>query len=82
MQMSKEDWFRVMEQAREMGAVQLGISGGEPLLNKDVVEIVKKSKCLKFFTNLITSGVGAKGVVAKLREAGQTNFVQPWYSIS
>ena len=69
--MSKDDWFRVMEQAREMGAVQLGISGGEPLLNKDVVEIVKKANDLKFYTNLITSGVGApKGIVAKLKEAG------------
>ena len=69
--MSKEDWFRVMEQAREMGAVQLGISGGEPLLNKDVVEIVRKANDLKFYTNLITSGVGApKGVIAKLKEAG------------
>ena len=69
--MSKEDWFRVMEQAREMGAVQLGISGGEPLLNKDVVEIVQKANDLKFYTNLITSGVGApKGVVQKLKDAG------------
>ena len=69
--MSKEDWFRVMEQARAMGAVQLGISGGEPLLNKDVVEIVEKANLLKFYTNLITSGVGApKGIVAKLKEAG------------
>ena len=63
--MNKEDWFRVMEQARQMGAVQLGISGGEPLLNKRcMVEIVKKTNDLKFYTNLITSGVGAsKGVV-------------------
>jgi pyrroloquinoline quinone biosynthesis protein E len=69
--MNKEDWFRVMEQARQMGAVQLGISGGEPLLNKDVVEIVKKANDLKFYTNLITSGVGAsKGVVQKLKDAG------------
>ena len=69
--MTKEDWFRVMEQARELGAVQLGISGGEPLLNKDVLEIVKKANDLKFYTNLITSGVGApKGIVPKLKEAG------------
>ena len=40
--MNKEDWFRVMEQARQMGAVQLGISGGNLFKNKDVVEIVKK----------------------------------------
>ncbi|NQY21254.1 MAG: pyrroloquinoline quinone biosynthesis protein PqqE [Campylobacteraceae bacterium] len=69
--MSKEDWFRVMEEAREMGAVQLGISGGEPLLNKDIVEIVKKANDLKFYTNLITSGVGGeKGIIKKLKNVG------------
>lgn len=69
--MSKEDWFKVMEEARAMGAVQLGISGGEPLLNKDLVEIVKKASDLKFYTNLITSGVGGEaGILKKLKDAG------------
>lgn len=69
--MSKEDWFRVMEQSREMGAVQIGFSGGEPLLNKDIVEIVKKASDLKFYTNLITSCVGApKDIFFKLKDAG------------
>ena len=53
--MTKKDWFRVMEEAREMGAVQLGISGGEPLLHKDIVEIVQRASDLKFYTNLIKS---------------------------
>lgn len=69
--MSKDDWFRVMDEVRELGAVQLGISGGEPLLNKDIVDIVQKANDLKFYTNLITSGVGApKGIVKKLKDAG------------
>lgn len=69
--MSKDDWFRVMDEVRELGAVQLGISGGEPLLNKDIVDIVQKANDLKFYTNLITSGVGApNGIVKKLKEAG------------
>ena len=69
--MQKEDWFRVMEQAREMGAVQIGFSGGEPLLNKDLVEIVQKASDLGFYTNLITSGVGAQeGIAQKLANAG------------
>jgi len=69
--MSKNDWFRVMQEAREMGAVQLGISGGEPLLNKDILEIVKKANELKYYTNLITSGVGANvSIVKKLKNAG------------
>lgn len=69
--MQKKDWFRVMEQARDMGAVQIGFSGGEPLLNKDLVEIIKKANDLGFYTNLITSGVGADiSIVEKLKKAG------------
>lgn len=69
--MSKEDWFKVLDETRELGAVQLGISGGEPLLNKDIVDIVRYANDLKFYTNLITSGVGGeKGVLKKLKEAG------------
>lgn len=69
--MTKEDWFRVLEETRALGAVQLGLSGGEPLLNKNIIEIVKKASDLKFYTNLITSGVGApQGIVKKLKEAG------------
>jgi pyrroloquinoline quinone biosynthesis protein E len=69
--MTKEDWFRVMDQGREMGAVQLGISGGEPLLHKDLVEIVQRATDLKFYTNLITSGIGADiSILQKLKDAG------------
>ncbi len=72
--MKKEDWFKVMEDARKMGAVQIGFSGGEPLLNKDLPELVKKASDLGFYTNLITSGVGAEeGIVQKLKEAGLKN---------
>lgn len=72
--MQKEDWLRVMEEAREMGVVQIGFSGGEPLLNKDLPELIKKASGLGFYTNLITSGVGAEeGIVKKLKEAGLKN---------
>jgi PqqA peptide cyclase len=73
-QMQKEDWLRVIEEAREMGVVQIGFSGGEPLLNKDLPELIKKASGLGFYTNLITSGVGAEeGIVKKLKEAGLKN---------
>lgn len=69
--MSKEKWFEVMKEARVLGAVQLGISGGEPLLNKDLVEIIKEANRLKFYTNLITSGLGADiSILQKLKDAG------------
>ncbi|MEZ5702124.1 MAG: hypothetical protein R3E42_09495 [Burkholderiaceae bacterium] len=47
----------VMQQARKLGAAQLGFSGGEPLLRDDLVELVQEAHRLGYYTNL-TSGVG------------------------
>ena len=47
-----------MREARAAGAVQLGLSGGEPLVRDDLEVIVAEAHRLGFYTNLITSGVG------------------------
>ena len=52
------EWLRVLEEARELGSVQLGLSGGEPLVRDDLETIVAAAHRLGFYTNLITSGVG------------------------
>jgi pyrroloquinoline quinone biosynthesis protein E len=52
------DWIRVLREARALGAVQLGLSGGEPLTRDDLEEIVAEAHRLGFYSNLITSGVG------------------------
>ena len=66
-----EDWFRVMQQARKMGAAQLGFSGGEPLVRKDLEELIAEARRLGYYTNLITSGVGMdENRVKAFKEAG------------
>jgi PqqA peptide cyclase len=57
-ELKTEDWLRVLREARALGAVQLGLSGGEPLVRDDLEEIVGAAHDLGFYTNLITSGVG------------------------
>ncbi|OLQ86320.1 pyrroloquinoline quinone biosynthesis protein PqqE [Vibrio panuliri] len=57
-ELTKEQWKQVLTQARELGSVQLGFSGGEPLLRKDLPQLVKHGRELGFYTNLITSGIG------------------------
>ena len=52
------DWLRVLGEARALGSVQLGLSGGEPLLRDDVEEIASEAHRLGYYSNLITSGVG------------------------
>lgn len=57
-ELSTEHWIKVLRDARKMGALQLGISGGEPLLRDDIEEIVAEAGQLGYYSNLITSGVG------------------------
>lgn len=57
-ELSTEEWIRALCEARKMGAIQLGISGGEPLLRDDIEEIVAEAHKLGYYSNLITSGVG------------------------
>ena len=57
-ELSTDDWLRVLRQARELGAVQLGISGGEPLMRDDIETMIGEAHGLGYYTNLLTSGVG------------------------
>jgi len=57
-ELGTEDWLRVLNEARALGSVQLGLSGGEPLSRDDLEPIVAEAHRLGFYTNLITSGVG------------------------
>jgi pyrroloquinoline quinone biosynthesis protein E len=57
-ELSTEDWLRVLRQGREIGATQLGFSGGEPLVRDDLEILVAEARKLGYYSNLITSGVG------------------------
>lgn len=70
-ELDTDAWIDVLRQARAMGAVQLGFSGGEPLVRRDLEVLVAEARRLGFYTNLITSGVGLDGTrIEALREAG------------
>jgi PqqA peptide cyclase len=70
-ELGTEDWLRVLREARALGAVQLGLSGGEPLSREDLEPIVEEAHRLGFYTNLITSGVGlTEKRIQALKSAG------------
>lgn len=70
-ELSTEDWQRVLTQARKMGAVQLGFSGGEPLTRPDLPDLVKHARTLGYYSNLITSGYGmTEDKIIELKQAG------------
>ncbi len=70
-ELATDDWLRVLGEARKLGAIQLGLSGGEPLLRKDLEVIVGEARRLGFYTNLLTSGMGMdEARIAALKDAG------------
>jgi len=75
-ELDTEDWLRVLRQGREMGAVQLGLSGGEPLVRDDLEVIVAEAHRLGYYTNLLTSGVGLTEARAAALKAAGLDHVQ------
>ena len=70
-ELGTEDWIRVLREARALGAVQLGLSGGEPLVREDLEPIVAQAHTLGFYINLITSGIGmTEARMRSLKAAG------------
>ena len=70
-ELSTEDWLKVFKQSRELGAVQLGISGGEPLMRDDVEIMVEEGTKMGYYVNLLTSGIGlTEKRIAAFKEGG------------
>jgi pyrroloquinoline quinone biosynthesis protein E len=74
-QLSRAEWRRVIEEAAQLGVLQVGFSGGEPLQRADLVELVAAARAAGLYTNLITSAVGLQRQrIEQLREAGLDNI--------
>jgi pyrroloquinoline quinone biosynthesis protein E len=56
-ELTTEDWIRVLDEATELGVVQLHLSGGEPLARRDLETLVAHAREKQLFVNLVTSGV-------------------------
>ncbi len=57
-ELSTETWINVFQQAANAGALQLDLTGGEPLARADLTELIAAARAAKLYTNLITSGIG------------------------
>jgi len=68
------EWIDVLTSAEALGVVQVNLSGGEPLLRKDLEQLVARAEHLQLYTNLITSGLPlVRSRLADLRDAGLAN---------
>ncbi len=64
-------WERVFKEAAALGVLQVHFSGGEPLVRRDLAELVSHATTAGLYVNLITSGIGLDAArLAQLVEAG------------
>jgi pyrroloquinoline quinone biosynthesis protein E len=64
-------WQRVLGEAAALGVVQVHFSGGEPLVRRDLPELVREARRLDLYTHLSTGATLAdEAALGRLREAG------------
>jgi len=70
-ELTTEEWKRIIREAAALGVLQIGFSGGEPLARRDLVELIRAAREANLYTNLITSGIGLDDDrLRALRDAG------------
>ncbi len=70
-ELTTEEWLRVVREAAALGVLQVGFSGGEPLVRRDLAAIIRAARESNLYTNLITSGIILdEKRVNELRDAG------------
>src|SRR5207247_10779370 len=70
-ELSTDEWKRVIREAATLGVLQIGFSGGEPLVRRDLADLVRAARKANRYTNLITSGIGLDDDrVRAMRDAG------------
>ena len=64
-------WLRVLDEAADLGVLQVHFSGGEPTARRDLPALVRRAAERQLYSNLITSGVLLDDrLLADLVEAG------------
>lgn len=56
-EMPTADWLRAINEAAELGCLQVHFSGGEPTVRRDLEQLIAGATAAGLYTNLITSGV-------------------------
>ena len=64
-------WLNVLDQAAEIGVLQVHFTGGEPMARRDLAPLVARATQRGLYTNVITSGVTLDDrMMAGLMDAG------------
>jgi PqqA peptide cyclase len=55
-ELETEHWLRVFGEAQRLGVLQLALTGGEPMLRRDLVELCAGARGAGLYSSLITAG--------------------------
>ncbi|MFL5861362.1 MAG: pyrroloquinoline quinone biosynthesis protein PqqE [Solirubrobacteraceae bacterium] len=55
-ELETQDWIRTFREARGLGVLQLALTGGEPMLRRDLVELCAGAREAGLYSSLITAG--------------------------
>jgi pyrroloquinoline quinone biosynthesis protein E len=70
-ELTTEEWDRVFREAATLGVLQLSLTGGEPLIRKDLAALIASGRKAGLYVNMITSGLGlSEERLAELVQAG------------
>lgn len=70
-EMTHDEIYHICKLAKDMGVERIRLSGGEPLVRRDLVEIVEKINTLGFRDiSITTNGISLKDIAQDLVDAG------------
>jgi pyrroloquinoline quinone biosynthesis protein E len=70
-ELETEHWARVFAEARALGVLQLALTGGEPMLRRDLDELVAAGRAAGLYSTLVTAGtLLTRERAERLKEAG------------
>jgi PqqA peptide cyclase len=75
-QLEGEHWIRAFHEARALGVLQLALTGGEPMLRGDLVELCAGARDAGLYSSLITAGTLLTRERAQALKAAGLDHVQ------
>jgi pyrroloquinoline quinone biosynthesis protein E len=75
-ELETEHWLRAFGEARSLGVLQLALTGGEPMLRRDLVELCAGAREADLYSSLITAGTLFTRPAAEALKAAGLDHVQ------
>ncbi|HEX6025278.1 MAG TPA: pyrroloquinoline quinone biosynthesis protein PqqE [Solirubrobacter sp.] len=75
-ELETEHWLRVFHEARRLGVLQLALTGGEPMLRRDLAELCAGAREAGLYSSLITAGTLFTREAAQTLKAAGLDHVQ------